>query len=315
MSTSPTPEPVNWVAELRELVNDAFDTNDLHSLCLDLKIDFDEIPGEGEIRKVVELIQILARQQRIPELIENCQRMNPRRNWQPLLERARNETLSFHLEDEPEAEEGFSLIDFDGDKALIEKLATCFSGVRAKSRLIFIEGVPGWELSAKHMDLAEEILYLGKHSELLRDKTFSPNEGILLDFALDEVRGEGSVVTFSLQNAPTRQEATRRISLQTHPKPEAVVVEKGVASPASQYARNVIIEPHVDYTVMMALDGNGRFLTMLFKFEAIEQDALFTFVQPEAWANDIWRFTIETGHTKELILLGGWEFTFDSVND
>ena len=46
----------------------------------------------------------------------------------------------------------------------------------------------------------------------------------------------------------------------------------------------------------------------------LEQEALFSFVQPDAWAKDIWRFTINTGKTEELILLDGWEFAFDSVS-
>lgn len=313
MSTNPPPSPTNWVADLRELVNDAFDTNELHALCLDLKIDFDEIPGDGEVRKVVELIQVLARQRRVPEFIEYCQKMNPRRNWQPLLERARNESLSFHVEFEPEPDLGFTIADFNGDSALLEKLETIFTGVQAKNHLVFVESIPGWELTGKHMYLSEDVLSLGKQSELLRDKTFSPNEGILLDFALSDRNSDGAMLTFSWQNAPTRQGATRLISLQAYPKPKAVALENGKSTPASSYARNVIIEPHVDYTIMMALAGNGRFLIMVFEFEAIERDALFTFVQPEAWANDIWRFSIETGDTKELLLFGGWEFTFASI--
>ncbi|VAW42605.1 hypothetical protein MNBD_CHLOROFLEXI01-3091 [hydrothermal vent metagenome] len=61
MNTTPSSKPSNWAVELRNLVNRAFDSNEMHELPFDFKLDFDDLPGRGKSGKVVELLQILAR--------------------------------------------------------------------------------------------------------------------------------------------------------------------------------------------------------------------------------------------------------------
>jgi hypothetical protein len=59
-------------AQLRQALLAHFDTSDLETLCFDLGIDYDALPGDGRAAKVVELIEHFARTGRIVELIDYC---------------------------------------------------------------------------------------------------------------------------------------------------------------------------------------------------------------------------------------------------
>ena len=98
MSSDSLSKPIAWNVKLRRLVNIAFSSDNLHDLTMDLGIDFDDIPGSTKTRKITELMQILARDKRIPEFIETCEALRPRENWRPLLEEAKKNPLSFDLD-------------------------------------------------------------------------------------------------------------------------------------------------------------------------------------------------------------------------
>lgn len=63
------------LAEVRRLITDRLDIEDLRTLCFDLEVDFDALRGEGKGAKARELVALMARQQRVPELIKEIGRL------------------------------------------------------------------------------------------------------------------------------------------------------------------------------------------------------------------------------------------------
>lgn len=354
MNAKSSPTPTNLAAELRDLVNRSFDTNEMHELAFDFSLDFDDIPGRGKPGKIVELLQMLARQQRIPEFIERCQVLRPREDWAPLLEAARREPISFAVDvvepetavSQPTSPAAPSLLqnrnlligigalvlvaivvavvllngrggsDFANDSALVAKIEAMTNNPKSERQLFFDEGTPGWLLTSNSAVFLpdEEGLQLGSDSVAVRDRTFGPGQAILIDFFLDEVSSTNPVVTFSLQNAQNRADATRVITLQALAQPDSSAIENGAEITANQFTRNTTLVAGQSYTVIMGLDGNGRFLATLFGFVGgtTADDAIFTYNLP-GWPQDTWWFTIDTGSQGRVTLLGGWDFTFDTV--
>jgi hypothetical protein len=70
-----------WHIQLREILGTAFDDNDIRTLCFDLNIDYDNLPGEGKTRKIIELINNNAHQGRIEQLIDYCSQKRPDFPW------------------------------------------------------------------------------------------------------------------------------------------------------------------------------------------------------------------------------------------
>jgi hypothetical protein len=67
--------------ELRKILADRFDANELRTLCFDLDIKFDALPGQGSDSKARELISHLERRDRIPELVEIGKQLRPDIPW------------------------------------------------------------------------------------------------------------------------------------------------------------------------------------------------------------------------------------------
>ena len=59
----------------------AFDCDGLDLLCFGLDIPFDVLPGSNREGKARSLIELMERQQRLPELINACQRLRPTVSW------------------------------------------------------------------------------------------------------------------------------------------------------------------------------------------------------------------------------------------
>ena len=355
MNAESSPTPTNLAADLRDLVNRSFDTNEMHELAFDFSLDYDDIPGRGKAAKTVELLQILARQQRVPEFIERCQQLRPRENWAPLLEAAQREPLSFAVEmpaletavpqpTPPAAPtllqnrnlligigalvvvaivvamvllNGRSRTDFANDGALVTKIEAMTTNPKSERQLFFDEGTPGWLLtsnSAVFLPGEDGGVALGPESTVVRDRTYAPGQAILVDFSFDEVNSTEPVVTFTLQNAPNRADATRVISLRVLTQPDSVAIEDGEEMAASQFARNTTLVADSSYTVIMGLDENGRFLATLFGFvgSSTAEDAIFKYDLPD-WTQDTWWFSIDTGSQGSVTLISGWDLTFDTV--
>ena len=358
MNAESSPTPTNLAADLRDLVNRSFDTNEMHEIAFDFGLDYDDIPGRGKGAKIVEMVQILARQQRVPEFIERCQALRPRENWTPLLEAAQREPLSFAVDfGQPETavsqptppaaptllqnrnlligigalvvvaivvavlllngnNDGGSISDFGGDTGLLEKIESMVSNTQPQTQFQFDTAMAGWQGSGFQVEFIDDFadVILAPQSTLLRDRTFRPGQGILLDFKMSAVDDTNPPVTFILQNAQNREDATRIITLEAVAQPHSSAIENGEALGADQFARNTTLQPNVDYTMTMGFDENGRFLASIFGYSvSTQEDARFIHEQPAEWTNDTWWFAIDTGDQGTVTLLGGWEFNFDTV--
>jgi len=70
-----------YLVRLRETLATYFDAGELRTLCFDLGVDYDDLPGEGKANKARELIAYLERRDRIPELVSVCQELRPHVAW------------------------------------------------------------------------------------------------------------------------------------------------------------------------------------------------------------------------------------------
>lgn len=72
---------VNPLAQVREIVADRFDDEELRTLCYDLEVDYDSLAAVGKGGKARELIAYLDRYQRIEELVALGRRQRPDIDW------------------------------------------------------------------------------------------------------------------------------------------------------------------------------------------------------------------------------------------
>jgi WD40 repeat protein len=66
---------------LHEILVKHFDKDELRALCLDLKVDYDSLPGENKTSKAAELIRQLDQHNRIPELVGLVKQRRPDISW------------------------------------------------------------------------------------------------------------------------------------------------------------------------------------------------------------------------------------------
>jgi hypothetical protein len=79
--TQTKPEPAN-LAQLYRLLDRHFNLNELRDLCFELRVDYDNLPGEIKAAKARELVAYFARPGRdITQLVQACARQRPRASW------------------------------------------------------------------------------------------------------------------------------------------------------------------------------------------------------------------------------------------
>src|SRR4029453_4379083 len=69
------------LAQLRRNLDQWFGDEDLRTLCFDLGIDYDDLPGRAKADKARELLSELDRRGRIPELVRLCAAKRPNVVW------------------------------------------------------------------------------------------------------------------------------------------------------------------------------------------------------------------------------------------
>ncbi|MBK8986825.1 MAG: hypothetical protein IPM39_12250 [Chloroflexi bacterium] len=67
--------------KLRHLVAAYFDESELQTLCFDLRLDYEELPGKNKSDKVVQLLLRLERRDQIPTLLQHIQAQRPTAPW------------------------------------------------------------------------------------------------------------------------------------------------------------------------------------------------------------------------------------------
>ncbi len=72
-----SPQSKFSTSELRELIAEAFDLEELKDLCDDIDVDFDSLRGEGKKPKVRELVKYMNRRKRMDELLDALKDQRP----------------------------------------------------------------------------------------------------------------------------------------------------------------------------------------------------------------------------------------------
>ncbi len=79
--------PLRELARLRSLLAARFSEGELRTLCFDLGIDYDDLPGGGKAERARELVGYLERHGRIGELVQLGRRARPDVPWEASGER------------------------------------------------------------------------------------------------------------------------------------------------------------------------------------------------------------------------------------
>lgn len=72
---------LSTLPRLRQLLAHHFDASELHTLCFDLGVDYDDLRGEGKSDKARELVAYLDRRGRLSELVALARRLRPNVAW------------------------------------------------------------------------------------------------------------------------------------------------------------------------------------------------------------------------------------------
>lgn len=68
-------------SQLLQNLGEAFDGEELKTLCFDLKVDYDDLAGAGKRDKARELVGYMERRGRLPELVVFADKKRPHMNW------------------------------------------------------------------------------------------------------------------------------------------------------------------------------------------------------------------------------------------
>lgn len=66
------------LSQLRDLMDESFSEEELRTLCLDLSVDYDNLPGRNKKGRIQELVLLFRREGRLSELLERCQQLRPK---------------------------------------------------------------------------------------------------------------------------------------------------------------------------------------------------------------------------------------------
>ena len=80
LQTQPTADGLS-LPQLRQQLVAAFDEGELQDLCFDLGLDYENLPAQGKANKARELLATVARNGRLPHLLNHCATTRPHLNW------------------------------------------------------------------------------------------------------------------------------------------------------------------------------------------------------------------------------------------
>ena len=87
------------LSAIRQLIIDHFDESELRTLCFDLGIDYESLPGRGKAEKARELIAYCLRTNELEDLLQACEKARPKVAWPQITD---NEL--YHSPDQPTAQ-------------------------------------------------------------------------------------------------------------------------------------------------------------------------------------------------------------------
>lgn len=71
-----------YIVLLRQILTDRFDEEELRTLCFELGIDYDDLPGRGKAAKARELASYFGRRKQIPKCVEVGKQLRPDILWE-----------------------------------------------------------------------------------------------------------------------------------------------------------------------------------------------------------------------------------------
>jgi len=66
-----------FLIKLHQILNERFNSAEVHTLCFYLGLDYDDLPGESKVNKVEELILFYKRREKIPFLVQTISGIRP----------------------------------------------------------------------------------------------------------------------------------------------------------------------------------------------------------------------------------------------
>jgi hypothetical protein len=112
--------------ELREQLAGLFSVGELRVLCVDLGVDYDDLPGEGKAAKAGDLMLYLRRRGRLAALATQVDRLRPHADWGARLRAAQSTRPDDWTADLPKG--GLAVNQEAREGGRIER-----SGIRAKA--------------------------------------------------------------------------------------------------------------------------------------------------------------------------------------
>jgi len=85
-------------AQIRETLDTFFDDGELRTLCFDLGIDYDNLPGDGKADKARELVSYCERRGEVVTLFQAIYRRRPNAFWKDELARIQREACEQTIE-------------------------------------------------------------------------------------------------------------------------------------------------------------------------------------------------------------------------
>lgn len=71
-----------YLTQLRQNLVNYFDEDELRTLCSDLRVDYEDLPGQGKSGKARGLVAFLERHGYLPELVKTCSQQRPHVSWE-----------------------------------------------------------------------------------------------------------------------------------------------------------------------------------------------------------------------------------------
>lgn len=111
--------------EFVQKMNEGFGKEELQHLCFELGIEYDNLDGDTKKSKIVSLVQLFARSQRMIELIDLCKKERPNISWTAISEhdfQTKTENLGTNFETEDNAFIDSGKPDSEANDSEIEKI-------------------------------------------------------------------------------------------------------------------------------------------------------------------------------------------------
>ena len=146
----------DYLARLRQMVQDRFDESELRTLCFDLHIDYENLLGQSKADKARELVAYLKRHDRVPDLAQVVGQSRPDIPWEDISESAMPPIAQGPPNNLPR-----KASEFVGRKEEKQRIYDALHPC-SRSRLISIDGTPGMGKTSLALEVAHESLQAAK---------------------------------------------------------------------------------------------------------------------------------------------------------